>query len=450
MAFLLILATAPAIPLFMTAGVIAVGAPTENYTIPDPPTDDPSHEEKKPAVNYYLKGPTFHPITDPAIFSSTFIGHLQQSNLTIVGEGEWYLDVDISMPGWLYIYEYYPPNSNPSGEWLAYKWQLKQSGVWEIGPFNARSGEPEGKHVYRLWFYGNDQWASTNLGTGSSLIYWDYLKELPELKILSFNASPTQIYHGDNVTLSWNVQGAQSLEISMVGPVKGAYGTITVTPDTHTDYVLIATGLDGRQASSDVATVTVLEPEVTTPVQSTPPTVTKPGDSPSLLNQLFAPFTLISILSVIVIIILGLLLRMVYIKRWSSPAEVEEPSAAPPEATLHPDTPVTATSSSIPVATRARLSLPEGYKIAIISDKLVVGRAELARALGLDELCRISHQQFQITSIDGSYFIEDMGSVNSTSLNGEDIKGKGAVALKDGDIIEAAGTIKLKFTVLEA
>lgn len=450
-AFLLLLAAAPAFSFLTTSSVNAVGAPTENYTIPNLPTDDPSHEEKKPAVNFYLKGSSSHSSTGPAVFSTTFTGPLQQNKFTVVGDGRWYLDVDISTPGWLYIYEYYPPNSNPGGVWLAYKWQLKQSGVWEIGPFSAFTDEPEGKHVYRLWFYGNGQWASTDIDDSNSLIYWDYLKEFPELAIMSFSASSRQIYRGEGVTLSWNVQGAQSMEISMIGPVTEASGTITVNPDSDTDYVLIATGLDGSQVSSSVVKVTVSEPEATSPTTSTPSTITEPGGKPPLLDQLLAPTTLISVLSVIVIIILGLLLRMVYIKRWSSPAEVEEPSLAPPqEESLPRENSVAVAILESPGTARAKLSMPQGFEIAITSSSTTIGRTDMARVLGLDELCRISRKQFQVRSTDRQYFIEDMGSANSTSLNGEDIKGKGAVSLKDGDVVEAAGVIKLKFKIMEA
>ena len=258
MSALMLIVTAMAITTFTPAAVSAVGTPTENYTIPDLPTNDPSHEEIKPSVNFYLKGPTVQTKTSPAAFITGFTGTLEQNKYTVVGDGQWRLDVDINTPGWLYIYEYYPPNNNPSGRWLAYKWQLKQSGAWDIGPFTARSNEPEGQHVYRLWFYGNGQWATDNTSNlQNSLIYWEYLKNLPELKIQSFNASSHEVKPGETITLSWNVQGAESLEIPMIGPVTDASGTQTVALDKTTDFVLIATGLDGRQVSSNTITVTV-------------------------------------------------------------------------------------------------------------------------------------------------------------------------------------------------
>jgi hypothetical protein len=449
---LMLIVTVMAIPTFSPVAVNAVGTPTENYTIPDLPTNDPSHEEIKPLVNYYLKGTTSQAKTSPAAFATSFTSHLEQNKYTVVGDGQWYMDVDINTPGWLYIYEYYPPNNTPSGRWLAYKWQLKQSGVWSIGPFTARSNEPEGQHVYRLWFYGNGQWAATNSDIPqTSLIYWAYLKKFPELKILSFTASSREVKPGESVTLSWNVKGAQSLEISKIGPVTGDSGTQTVDMDKTTDFVLIATGLDGRQVSSDTVTVTVSAQVAPTTTPSTPITVSPPVKTVSFLDQVLNPLTLISILSVIVIIVLGLLLRSVYLKRWASPSTASIPTAVEEvqaDEILPQEIPELAVEP--PVSNRAKLTLHDGLEIRIACGGQVIGRAELARALGLDELGLISRKQFRVTCQDGKYFIEDAGSANSTKLNSEDIKGKGTIALKDGDIIDAAGVIKLTFFVSEA
>jgi pSer/pThr/pTyr-binding forkhead associated (FHA) protein len=49
---------------------------------------------------------------------------------------------------------------------------------------------------------------------------------------------------------------------------------------------------------------------------------------------------------------------------------------------------------------------------------------------------------------DEQYYIEDLGSANGTHLNGKDISGQGPVGLDDGDIIEPAGAVHLKFHLL--
>jgi hypothetical protein len=159
---------------------------------------------------------------------------------------------------------------------------------------------------------------------------------------------------------------------------------------------------------------------------------------------------LISILSVIIIIILGLLLRSVYLKRWANPAAAsipEEVQTIQKDEILPQEIPGPALEPSI--SPRAKLILPDGLELRITTNSQVIGRAELARALGLDDLGLISRKQFQVTCQEGKYFIEDAGSANGTKLNNEDIKGKGIIDLKDGDIIDSAGAIKLKFSVIE-
>ena len=238
------------------------------------------------------------------------------------------------------------------------------------------------------------------------------------------------------------------MEISMAGPVTGASGTKTVVLDRTTDFTLIATGLDGRQVSSERVTVNVSEQVTPIPTPPAPITTSPPVKAVSLWDQLFNVITLISILSVIVIIVLGLLLRYVYLKRWASPEVVSAPVAVQKEEPLPKEIPEPAAEPSVP--TRAKLTLPGGLEVRITTNSQVIGRAELARALGLDELGLISRKQFIVTCQDGEYHIEDTGSANGTKLNSEDIKGKGPMALKDGDIIDAAGAISLKFFVNES
>lgn len=78
----------------------------------------------------------------------------------------------------------------------------------------------------------------------------------------------------------------------------------------------------------------------------------------------------------------------------------------------------------------------------------MVGRADLARGLEIDRLGLISRQHFRITFREEQFFIEDPGSAGGTLLNGTDIRGKGEVSLKDDDLVEPAGAIKLRFRAL--
>ncbi len=73
--------------------------------------------------------------------------------------------------------------------------------------------------------------------------------------ITTFAASPTSVSSGDNVTLSWTVTGATTINIShSVGNVS-ATGTRTLNPTTTTTYTLTATNNSGPVTKT--ATVTV-------------------------------------------------------------------------------------------------------------------------------------------------------------------------------------------------
>ncbi len=165
--------------LGQSAGVGAVGAPTDNYTIPNIPTNDESQEEIEP-INYVLQGPTTQSETTQPNVVAVFVGPSEQDNFRVTGNESWYLDVDINMPGWLYISEYVPVGESFQGEWIAYKWEVLESGLWRLGPFTAADNEPEGQHVYRIWFYGDGQWAAEDPSDPQeNLVYWTYSKGLP-------------------------------------------------------------------------------------------------------------------------------------------------------------------------------------------------------------------------------------------------------------------------------
>ena len=186
--FTLIFSAAAMLPA-QTAEVGAIGAPTDNITMPETPTADEARAEIKPPVNYALLGPSSQPEETPPGFVSDFIGASEEEKFKVTADENWYLDVDVNMPGWLYICEYSPVDDSYQGKWIAYKWQLLESGTWRLGPFTAGDNEPEGQHVYRLWFYSDGQWAAEDTdATQNSLIYWTYSRgkqaEQPDEQIL--------------------------------------------------------------------------------------------------------------------------------------------------------------------------------------------------------------------------------------------------------------------------
>jgi len=344
------------IPLGRTANVMALGAPTDNTTVPGVPAGDHAQDEIKPQVEYVLLGPTLQSSTTPPKFITGFVAAPEEHGVTVTGDENWYLNVDINASGWIYIYEYFPPEQASQGQWIAYKWQLPESGVWRFGPFTPAVQEAEGEHIYRLWFYSDGQWAAGNEGTSqSNLIYWTYSKGVPS------------------------------------GPVL-------------------------------------------------PASQTEPAEN-GFAQKAYEFFTLPAVLIACLLVILaGLAMLVVYLWRRrrgrDSLSSMDE--AAPAEMVF--DLPM--------VIARAKITLPNGIDIPIFDDSKVIGRLDLARALGLDDLALISRRHFEIKSNDGHFYIEDLGSVNGTHLNGEDISGEGPVGLDDADTIEPAGAISLKFHIL--
>jgi hypothetical protein len=332
-----------------TANVGALGAPTDNTTIPNVPAGDQSQVEIKPPVEYVLLGPTSQSDNTTPNFIAGFVAAPGQKASMVTANENWYLNLDINKPGWIYIYEYFPSGADVQGQWIAYKWQLLESGLWQLGPFAPATNEPVGQHIYRIWFYSDGQWAAENQ---NNLVYWTYSTGKP------FEPIPLP---------------------SPVAPAKASFP----------------------------ATVLGI--------------ITRPVVGASLL-----------------VVILALALLPVYLRRWrsrdgaSSPSEVEteEPSA------------------TLPSAARAKIALPNGIDIQLSGKSKVIGRGDLARALDLDDLGLISRRHFEVKLDDGQFYVEDLGSPNGTRLNGKDISGKGPVSLDDGDIIEPAGAVNLKFHLL--
>jgi hypothetical protein len=61
-----------------------------------------------------------------------------------------------------------------------------------------------------------------------------------QVRILRFQATPNVVDAGQSATLTWQVENAESVEISGVGPVNVTSGATQVTPQATTTYTLIA------------------------------------------------------------------------------------------------------------------------------------------------------------------------------------------------------------------
>lgn len=106
----------------------------------------------------------------------------------------------------------------------------------------------------------------------------------------------------------------------------------------------------------------------------------------------------------------------------------------------------TAAASTI-VAT-AKLILPDNSELSLALEPRWIGRADLEKFIQSGNVKFISRQHCLIDFATGKYYIEDQNSANGTRLNGHEIKGKGKLELKDGDVIELANEAKLAFRVI--
>lgn len=417
---LLALSALPA-AMLMPLAVSAIGAPTENFTVPNMPASDTANDEVKPNVNFLLEGPSTHLGDSAPAFAASLTTEPFREGNRVTAADKWFLDIDISAPGWLYIYEYYPDGSNPPGQWVAYKWHLKDSGAWKLGPFSATPGIIQGEHHYRIWFFSGKQWVQAGAtGQSYSNVDWQYAKAPPPPRIVSFEANPTSIAAGEATLLTWDVQGADSIEISGIGPVTDNSGPLTARPLANSSYVLTARNGGGKTASPTV-TVTVRQ-----------------ATAAETLGKLAGnPVIIIMALASLAVVILAVVLIRRYLAE-KVEGEVTESSAAPAL-----QKPALKTDSHA----AAYFELPNGQQLPAGLGNGFTGRAELARALGLEELRSISRRHFRVYDDKGKYYIEDDSSSRGTLVNGKEIKGSGTASIEDGDSIEPAGTIRLTFHI---
>ena len=79
------------------------------------------------------------------------------------------------------------------------------------------------------------------------------------LRILRFTANPSNVKSGQSSTLAWQVENADSVEITTIGRVDARGGSVTVAPADTTVYRLTAKGANNQELNETV-TITVEKP----------------------------------------------------------------------------------------------------------------------------------------------------------------------------------------------
>jgi hypothetical protein len=146
---------------------------------------------------------------------------------------------------------------------------LSTNGALETVPkeqyISSRSVKPEGQTVFVLE-------ARNHYGTVSSTRTLNAQAPtptpFPAPVIQRFDALPSPIIAGQEVTLDWSVQNAESVQIDPGGQTFPPVGKISLKPDKTTSYIL--TALNGPQSARSIRDVIVNPAPTPTPVPGTP------------------------------------------------------------------------------------------------------------------------------------------------------------------------------------
>ncbi len=144
------------------------------------------------------------------------------------------------------------PQAIRAGQSSVISWQVLNAetvSITGIGSVDPKSGTstvaPTETTVYKITARNRNSEANETL---------TITVERPEVRILSFHATPTNINAGDSSTLAWRTENAQQVSIDGIGNVD-TNGTTQVSPAETTTYTLRARNQYGEQVST--ATVTV-------------------------------------------------------------------------------------------------------------------------------------------------------------------------------------------------
>lgn len=281
------------------------------------------------------------------------------------------------------------------------------------------------------------------------------LVSAPVVKL--FTASLNYLQSGQATVLSWDVQGADTVNISPdVGTVAGT-GSLDITPADTTIYSLIASNSAG--SADATTTVYVARTEAFTSSLAyvpgsidgtgdeggTTPASMQTGDARSTGSDAWLTYLLLGLVAAASVIIVALLVR----KPVTGTAFTGGTSAGRAVSTVgvaasQPATQIPATSPVISALAASFIS-SSGTPMPIMDRAM--GRRDFQELAPPDLAGTISREHIRITFEDSLYYIEDTDSTNGTRLNGSEIRGSGRHIIADGDSVELARALKLTFNI---
>jgi len=126
------------------------------------------------------------------------------------------------------------------------------SGIGTVDPAGNRQVTPTTTTTYTLT-------ATNAAGPVNCTVTVQVTERIEAPRIVGFAANPMTITAGQSTTLTWNVDGADTVEISGIGTVANQ-GTQSVSPTTNTVYTLTARNRGGTSQSTATVTVNPVQP----------------------------------------------------------------------------------------------------------------------------------------------------------------------------------------------
>ena len=229
-------------------------------------------------------------------------------------------------------------------------------GIGSVGSSGSRVITPTETTTYTLTGRGEG-------GESTCTVTVQVTAQAERPRVVSFTANPTSITAGNASTLSWNIENAQTVEISGIGTV-AASGTREVRPTQNTTYTLTARNASGETTATATVTVTAgpgLAPTLTACTAS-PATSAAPGN-PVQLAFAAANATAVTISGV-------------------SGANLTSPVTVTPQATTTYTVTATGTENRTATCTITVTVTPTTPPVAIISGPSVI--ETVSRQLTLD------------------------------------------------------------------
>lgn len=167
---------------------------------------------------------------------------------------------------------------DPDGDAITYQWDQI------AGPSISLTGRTESKATFTGAEGQNYSFRLTvkdSLGLAAIARTSVSVREVPKVAITKFTATPSRIKRGEPVTLTWQAQNADSVEISGIGSVNASSGSLQVTPTVTTTYTITAKNKAGEV--KDTAQVIVDQPTARVVSFTAAPSTIKAGESANLI-----------------------------------------------------------------------------------------------------------------------------------------------------------------------